>query len=101
MRKFPVCLMLSAFALCLLGCRRDYKVIYARPAIDDSATVDTTALTDTLSDYDPLSGSPSDDMLSDDDEDGLIDIPDIPTEEDVLNPSEESRLEYDDYVHGR
>ena len=54
-----------------------------------------------LSGYDPLSGSPSDDVLSDDDEDGLIDIPDIPTEEEVLNPSEESRLEYDDYVHGR
>ncbi len=102
MRKLPVCLMLSVVVLCLMGCRRNYQVIYARPDIDDSATVDTTALTDTLPGYDPLTGPPDDSMLSDDEDgQGLIDIPDIPTEEEVLNPSEESRFEYDDYVHGR
>ena len=81
--KKSVLLLMLILGLCLTSCHRNYKVIHARPAVDTLAhdDIDRVEL-------------PQED-------DPIMDIPDIPDEIDVNNLDSKAQQEYDDFIHGR
>ena len=77
-----VCGMIAA-AVLLAGCRRNYKVVHARPAEDTIA-------------HDDVEKVAEEDVY----DEPLIDIPDAPQEEDFKRVKSSDRKEYDEYVKG-
>jgi len=89
MMKHAFWLLTLIVALTLTGCRRDYKVIHVRPAVDSAAVTEQQSV-------EVVESPDVDSALLDE---PLIEIPDIPQEVDITNT--EGRDEYDDYIHGR
>ena len=78
-----VCGMIAAVVL-LAGCRRNYKVVHARPAEDTIA-------------HDDVQKVAEEDVF----DEPLVDIPEAPKESDFTNVENSVRKEYDDYIKGQ
>ena len=78
-----VCGMIAAVVL-LAGCRRNYKVVHARPAEDTIA-------------HDDVKKVAEEDVF----DEPLVDIPEAPKESDFTNVENSVRKEYDDYIKGQ
>lgn len=66
----------------LCGCRRNYKVVHVRPAVDSTVITDNNT-----AESDPLA-------------EPLMDIPAPPQEGDFTKIDPKARKEYDDYMKG-
>lgn len=78
-----VCGMIAA-AVLLAGCRRNYKVVHARPAEDTIA-------------HDDVEKVAEEDVF----DEPLVDIPEAPKESDFTNVENSVRKEYNDYIKGQ
>ena len=78
-----VCGMIAA-AVLLAGCRRNYKVVHARPAEDTIA-------------HDDVKKVAEEDVF----DEPLVDIPEAPKESDFTNVENSVRKEYNDYIKGQ
>ena len=78
-----VCGMIAA-AVLLAGCRRNYKVVHARPAEDTIA-------------HDDVEKVAEEDVY----DEPLVDIPEAPKESDFTNVENSVRKEYNDYIKGQ
>ena len=90
MKKHALLLLPFVAALCLTGCKRDYKVIHARPVVDSAAAAAEHQEESSIAIPDSVP-APLDEPL--------IDIPDIPDEVALTNT--DGQDEYENYIHGR
>jgi hypothetical protein len=81
--KFLMVSGMIAVVVALTGCRRNYQVIHARPAVDSTM-------------HDDVEKASDEDVF----DEPLIDIPDAPQEEDFKRVKSSDRKEYDEYVKG-
>ena len=92
-RILTIMVAMPLTALMLTSCHRNYKVIHARPVVDSTIYAADSA--------EAVQASSMEDEMKSWEDEPLIDIPDAPQEEDIVNAGAQARKEYDDYIHGR